>query len=217
MVLSEDRGLELLANGLAEDVIALLARVPGFFLISRGSSFAFRNPEIPTSVVAKQLGVRYVVEGSVRGTSDQVRVSIQLAEAATGRILWSRKFDAARAETLDLQDDIARGIIVELEPALTQAEIAVIRRQRPENVDAWGCYHQAAGSLGANGWNERTVLEAQKLPATGTRTRRRLRSRACATRSSVSGRSKHGPCGTFGGAYSSGADGSRNGDCGRSR
>ena len=163
MVLSEDRVLELLANGLAEDVIALLARVPGFFLISRASSFAFRNPDIPISVVAKQLGVRYVVEGSVRGGSDRVRVSIQLAEAATGRILWSRKFDAARAETLDLQDDIARGIIVELEPALTQAEIAVIRRLRPENVDAWGCYHQAAGSIGANGWNERTVLEAQNF------------------------------------------------------
>ncbi len=163
MVLSEDRALELLANGLAEDVIALLARVPGFFLISRASSFAYRNPEIPMSVIAQQLGVRYVVEGSVRGTGDQVRVSIQLAEAATGRIFWSRKFDTARAETLDLQDDIARGIIVELEPALTQAEIAVIRRQRPENVDAWGCYHQAAGSLGSNGWHEQSVMEAQKF------------------------------------------------------
>jgi adenylate cyclase len=163
MVLSEDRALDLLANGLAEDVIALLARVPGFFLISRASSFAYRNPEIPMSVIAQQLGVRYVVEGSVRGTGDQVRVFIQLAEAATGRILWSRKFDAARAETFDLQDDIARGIIVELEPALTQAEIAVIRRQRPENVDAWGCYHQAVGALGGNGWNEQTILEMQKF------------------------------------------------------
>lgn len=163
VVLSEDQALDLLANGLAEDVIALLARVPGFFLISRASSFAYRNPEIPMSVIAQQLGVRYVVEGSVRGAGDQVRVFIQLAEAANGRILWSRKFDAPRSETLDLQDDIARGIIVELEPALTQAEIAVIRRQRPENIDAWGCYHQAVGALGGGGWNEQTVLEAQKF------------------------------------------------------
>jgi adenylate cyclase len=163
MVLSEDRALDLLANGLAEDVIALLARVPGFFVISRASSFAYRDPEISMSVIANQLGVRYVVEGSVRGMGDWVRVSIQLAEAATGRILWSRKLDAARSETLDLQDDIARGIIVELEPALTQAEIAVIRRQRPENVDAWGCFHQAVGVLGGNGWNEQTVTEAQKF------------------------------------------------------
>jgi adenylate cyclase len=163
MVLSEDRRLEFLANGLAEDVIALLARVPGFFLISRASSFAFHNPETPTSVIAQQLGVRYVVEGSVRGTGDQVRVSTQLADAGTGRILWSGKFEAARGKTLELQDEIARGIIIELEPALTKAEIAVIRRQRPENVDAWGCYHQAAGALGGGGWNERAVSEAQNF------------------------------------------------------
>jgi adenylate cyclase len=163
IVLSEDRGLEFLANGLAEDVIALLARVPGFFLISRASSFAFQNPETPTAVIAEQLGVRYVLEGSVRGAGDKVRVSTQLAEAATGRILWSGKFEATRAETLELQDEIARGIIIELEPALTQAEITVIRRQRPENVDAWGCYHQAAGALGGNGWNEQAVSEAQSF------------------------------------------------------
>jgi adenylate cyclase len=160
MVLSEDRVLEFLANGLAEDIIALLARVPGFFVISRASSFAFQNPETPTSVVARQLGVRYVLEGSVRDAGDQVRVATQLAEAATGRILWSGKFEATRAGTLDLQDDIARGIIIELEPALTQAEIAVIRRQRPDNVDAWGYYHQAAGALGGGGWNEQAVSEA---------------------------------------------------------
>ena len=163
IVLSEDRGLEFLANGLAEDVIALLARVPGFFLISRASSFAFQNLETPTSVIAGQLGVRYVVEGSVRGAGDQVRVSTQLAEAATGRILWSGKFEATRAETLELQDEIARGIMIELEPALTQAEIRVIRRQRPENVDAWGYYRQAAGALGGGGWNEQAVSEAQNF------------------------------------------------------
>ena len=161
VVLAEDRGLEFLADGLAEDVTALLARVPGFFLISRASSFAFRNPETPTSVVAQQLGVRYVLEGTVRGAGDQVRVSTQLADAATGRILWFGKFKAPRAETLELQDDIARGIMIELEPALTRAEVAVIRRQRPDNVDAWGCYHQAIDALGGQGWNEQTVVEVR--------------------------------------------------------
>jgi adenylate cyclase len=162
-VLSENRELEFLAQGLAEDVIALLARVPGFFLVSRASSFAFQNPETPVSIVAQQLGVRYVLDGSVRGAGAQVRVSTQLAEAATGRILWSGKFEATRAETLELQDDIARGIMIELEPALTQAQVNVIRRQRPENVDAWGCYHQAAGALGGKGWNELAVTEAQNF------------------------------------------------------
>jgi len=97
----------------------------------------------------------------VRGAGDQVRVSTQLADAATARILWFGKFAAPRAETLELQDDIARGIIIELEPALTRAEVAVIRRQRPNNVDAWGCYHQAIDALGGHGWNEQTVAEAQ--------------------------------------------------------
>jgi adenylate cyclase len=160
-VLSEDRGLEFLADGLAEDVTTLLARVPGFFLVSRRSSFAFRNPEIPTSAVAQQLGVRYVLEGSIRGGGDQVRASTQLVEVTTGRILWSRKFDTARAETLELQDDIARGIMIELEPALTRAEVAVIRRQRPDNIDAWGCYHEAIGALGDQGWNEQAIIKAQ--------------------------------------------------------
>ena len=122
MVLSEDRGLEFLANGLAEDVIALLARVPGFFLIERALR-SLSNPDVPTSVIAGQLGVRYVLEGSVRSNGDRVRVSTQLVEAAAGRILWSGKFEAPRAETPELQDDIARGIIIELEPALTQAEV----------------------------------------------------------------------------------------------
>ena len=99
----------------------------------------------------------------MRGAGDQVRVSTQLAEAATGHILWSGRFAATRAETLELQDDIARGIIIELEPALTRAEVAVIRRQRPSNVDAWGCYHQAIDALGGRGWNEQTVAEAQEF------------------------------------------------------
>lgn len=160
-VLSEDRLLSFLAEGLAEDVIALLARMPGFFVISRASSFTFRDPDTPTSVIARQLGVRCVLDGSLRVAGEQVRVSTNLVDAATGRILWSGKFEAVRSETLELQDDIARGITVELEPALTRAEIAVIRRQRPENVDAWGCYRQAADSLASNGWNEQAVAEAE--------------------------------------------------------
>ena len=160
-VLSDDRELQFLADGLAEDVIALLARVPGFFVIAKASSFEFRNPDIPISVIAQQLGVRYVLGGSVRALSGQIRLAVQLAETVSGRVLWSGQFDTERNSAIDLQDEIARGIIVELQPALTRAEIAVIRRQRPENIGAWGCYHQAGGALAANGWNARSVQEAR--------------------------------------------------------
>ena len=160
-VLSDDRELQFLADGLAEDVIALLARVPGFFVIAKASSFEFRNPDIPISVIAQQLSVRYVLGGSVRALGGQIRLAVQLAETASGRVLWSGQFDTERSSAVDLQDEIARGIIVELQPALTRAEIAVIRRQRPENIGAWGCYHQAGGALAANGWNARSVQEAR--------------------------------------------------------
>jgi adenylate cyclase len=160
-VLSDERELQFLADGLGEDVIALLARVPGFFVIAKASSFEFRNQDIPSSAIARQLGVRYVLGGSVRALGGKIRLSAQLADAASGRVLWSGQFDAERGDAINLQDEITRGIIVELQPALTKAEIAVIRRQRPENIGAWGFYHQAAGVLAANGWNAQSVEEAR--------------------------------------------------------
>jgi adenylate cyclase len=160
-VLSDERELQFLADGLGEDVIALLARVPGFFVIAKASSFEFRNPDIPTSTIARQLGVRYVLGGSVRALGEKIRLSTQLADAASGHVLWSGQFEADRSDAINLQDGITRSIIVELQPALTKAEIAVIRRQRPENVGAWGFYHQATGALAANGWNARSVEEAR--------------------------------------------------------
>jgi adenylate cyclase len=162
-VLSDDRELQFLADGLAEDVIALLARVPGFFVIAKASSFEFRNPDIRLSVIAQQLGVRYVLGGSLRAVGGKIRLAVQLAETASGRVLWSGQFDTERSSAIDLQDEIARSIIVELQPALTRAEIAVIRRRRPENTGAWGFYHQAGGALAANGWNARSVEEARSF------------------------------------------------------
>jgi adenylate cyclase len=155
--------LDFFADGLVEDIVALLARVPGFFVISKASSFAFRDPETPAATIARQLGVRYIVGGSVRAQDDQIRVSTELVDAATARVLWSRHFDALRTDVIKLQDEITRNIIVELQPALTQAEIAVIRRRRPENIGAWGCYHQAQGVMAAKGWSTRSLEEGQQF------------------------------------------------------
>lgn len=159
-VLSEDQSLQFLADGLIEDVIALLARVPGFLVISRASTFMFRDPAASVTSVARQLGVRYIVGGSVREVGDRLRVSTQLSDAETGQVLWSGRFDSARDEAQDLQETIARGVMTELEPALTRAEIAIVRRQRPENVDAWGSYHQALGAISIKGWNEEALAAA---------------------------------------------------------
>jgi adenylate cyclase len=160
-VLSQDPRLGFLADGLAEDVIALLARVPGFELISQSSSFAFRNREASVATIARDLGVRYIVEGSVRAVGDVVRVSTQLIDAASARVLWSGRLDGRSDDTSDLQDGIARGVISELEPELTRAEIALIRRLRPENVDAWGCYRQGLGAIALKGWTEEAMQESR--------------------------------------------------------
>lgn len=158
---SDDPHLRFLADGLAEDVIALLARVPGFTLISRASSFAFRGHDTAVADIARQLGVRFVVEGSVRQQRDHLRMAVQLTEAASGRMLWSGRFDRPRSEAENLQEDIARGILSELEPELTRAEMAHIRRQRPQDQNVWAHYHQAVGTIALQGWGAQAMAEAQ--------------------------------------------------------
>jgi TolB-like protein len=158
--LSEDRALELIANGLAEDIIALLARVPGFFVIARASSFIYAQRATEIRQVGAELGVRYVVTGSVRSSADRVRVTVQLVEAENGSQLWAGRYDVERGDTLDLQDEIARRIMVELEPALTKAELSILRRRRTDSVDAWSHFRRAAGAIAVHGWNEDSVAEA---------------------------------------------------------
>lgn len=160
--LSEDRSLGFLADGLVEDVIALLARVAGFLVISSSSTFEFRGRKEALSSIARRLDVRYVVEGNVRTTGDEVRVSTRLVEASSGRVLWSGDFERNLQAAEDLQEAIARRIITELEPELTRAEIELIRRRRSNDVDAWGCFHQATAVLARNGWAEAALDEARR-------------------------------------------------------
>jgi adenylate cyclase len=158
---SDDRRLGFLADGLVEDVIALLARVPGFTLISHASSFAFRDHNGSAAEIARTLGVRYVVEGSMREAGDLVRVTAQLADAQSGQLLWSGRFEAEQGNASELQDDIVRGIITEIEPELTRAEIGLIRRLRPENLDAWAHYRLGIGAIAIKGWTEEAMQQAR--------------------------------------------------------
>ena len=109
-VLSQQPQFTYLADGLAEDVIALLARVAGFELIAPSSSFAFRNRDAGAASIARDLGVRYIVEGSLCAVGDTVRVSTQLIDAASARMLWSGRIEGRSDDTADLQDGIARGV-----------------------------------------------------------------------------------------------------------
>ena len=160
-VLSSDPADAFLSDGLVADVTALLARVPGFLLISRASSFVFRERAVGLSEVARQLGVRYLVEGSLRAHGAVVRVSTQLTDAASGHILWNGEFSSSRDAAEDMQAGIARGIMTQLQPELTRAEIELIRRQRPENLTAWAHYHQAVDAIASHGWSETSLEQAR--------------------------------------------------------
>jgi len=161
--LSDDRQHELLADGMTEDIITLLARLPGFFVIARQSSFVYKHQAVDIRRVGKDLGVRYVVEGSLRPMDQQVRVSARLIEASTGTQLWANQFDTEIGNAYELQDRIARGIAGRIEPELTRAEIALIRRRGQGNVSAWSFFREGYGLISLKGWSEETVKKATDL------------------------------------------------------
>lgn len=162
-ILSDRREFELLADGLVEDLTTLLARIPGFFVISRNSSFAYKGRARDVRVIGRELGVRYVVEGSLRRVGTTLRLTIQLIEAETGNHLWAERFDRLEAEFGALQDQVTLGIVARLEPELARAEIEVIKRRPPANRDAWAYFQQASGLLALKGWHRNTFAEATCL------------------------------------------------------
>jgi adenylate cyclase len=161
--MSESRNYEYLADGITEDIITLLARIPGFFVIARNSTFSYKGQPHDIRQVGRELGVRYVVEGSLRPIGDRLRVTIQLIEAESGNHVWAERFDRAAADLFDVQDEITNAIVARLEPELTRAEFELIRRRPPADMDAWDYYRQASGILSMKGWHERTFAEGAEL------------------------------------------------------
>jgi adenylate cyclase len=161
--MSEDRAFEYLADGLTEDLTTLLARVPGFFVISCGSAFAYKDKRVDSRQLAKELGVRYVVEGSLRPVGQMIRVSAQLVDAATHAHLWAERFDRSSDQLLELQDEITQAIVARIEPELARAEQTRLRRRHPSNLDAWELYHQAHSKLSLSGWGKETFEDSIHL------------------------------------------------------
>ncbi len=161
--LSLDPEQEFAADILTDDVITLLARMPGFFVISRSSVFAFKGRSPDVRQVGRELGVRYVVEGSVRGAGPAMRVNIQLIEAETGTSLWADRIEPSADDTEELHDRIAGGVVARLEPELARAELSRIERQRPANPDVWSLYRQAHGVFTLRGLTRETFEDAAAL------------------------------------------------------
>ena len=141
--MSGDPDQEYFADGLTEDIITGLSRQNWLFVIARNSSFAFKGQSIDVRDVAAQLGVRYILEGSVRKAATRVRVTGQLIDAALGTHLWAERYDRELADIFDLQDDITNSVIGSVAPQIIVAEAARARRKPPQSLDAWDLVLQA--------------------------------------------------------------------------
>jgi adenylate cyclase len=161
--MASDQMMEFVSDGLTEDITTLLARIPGFFVICRDSAFAYKNQRIDARQVASELGVRYVVTGSVREMGEKARVTAELIDGNAGTRLWGDRFDSTRGTILELQDEITRTIASHIEPELTRAEISRIERRPPENLDVWELYHRAHGLMCLKGSNPQTFKESISL------------------------------------------------------
>ncbi|HZP19514.1 MAG TPA: adenylate/guanylate cyclase domain-containing protein [Bauldia sp.] len=135
--LSEDAAQEYFADGMVEEITTALSRMRGLFVIARSSSFTYKGREIDVKQVGREMGVRYVLEGSVRKAGDRLRITGQLLDTATGAHLWADRFDGTLEDIFTLQDQVASSVIGAIAPKLEQAEIERSRRKPTESLDAY--------------------------------------------------------------------------------
>jgi TolB-like protein len=132
-----DPAQEYFSDGISEDIITALSKLRWFFVIARNSSFIYKGKAVHLKQVAEELGVGYVVEGSVRKGGDRVRITAQLNDVATGSHIWAERYDRSLADVFAVQDEITEAIVAAIEPQLYAAENFRAKRKPPESLDAW--------------------------------------------------------------------------------
>jgi TolB-like protein/Flp pilus assembly protein TadD len=140
--MSGDPEQQFFADGIAEDVITGLSRLRWLFVIARNSSFSFKGRSVDVREVGRDLGVRYVLEGSVRA-ADRMRVTAQLIEAETGNQIWAERYDRAREDVFAVQDEITESVVGCIQPEVYAAEHERAKRKPPESLDAWEAFLRA--------------------------------------------------------------------------
>jgi adenylate cyclase len=135
--MSGDPEQEYFADGISEDIITGLSKLRWFFVIARNSSFTYKGKAVDVKRVARELGVRYVLEGSVRRGGNRLRITAQLIDAATGNHLWADRYDGELTDVFALQDEITRKVVAAIEPKLLEAEGVRSQSRSPEDLDAW--------------------------------------------------------------------------------
>jgi TolB-like protein/cytochrome c-type biogenesis protein CcmH/NrfG len=141
--MSDDPEQEYFSDGISEDLITALSKLRWFFVIARNSSFAFKGKAVHIKQVGEELGVGYVIEGSVRKDGDRVRITAQLNDVATGSHVWAERYDRRVADVFAVQDEITEAIVASIEPQLYATETFHCQRNAPESLDAWGLVMRA--------------------------------------------------------------------------
>jgi adenylate cyclase len=158
--MSESPQDKIVSDGFTEDLTTSLARVPGFFVISRNTAFSYRGKQKDLREIGRELGVRYLLEGSLRRMGEQMRITAQLIEAETGSHLWAENYDTPVDQMDRVQDELINAIAVQLGSELARAEFKLTRRQSPSDMDAWSLYQSAKGKLMFMGWSKTAISEA---------------------------------------------------------
>ncbi len=145
--MSGDPDQDYFSDGITEDIITALSKIRWFFVIARNTTFTYKDQNVDVKQVAKDLGVRYVLEGSVRTAGGRVRVTAQLIDAVTGGHVWADRYDRDLADIFALQDEMTQTIVAAIEPELSSVERERARRKPPDSLDAWGCYQRGLWHL----------------------------------------------------------------------
>jgi TolB-like protein len=159
--LSADPDQEYFADGVVEDITMALSRFHWLFVIARNSSFTYKGRPVDIKQVGRELGVRYVLEGSVRKAGNRIRIAGQLIDAETGAHLWADRFDGALEDVFDLQDQVTSSVVGAIAPKLEHEEIKRARRKPTENLDAYDYYLRGLAS--ARGWTKDANSAALQL------------------------------------------------------
>jgi TolB-like protein len=138
--MSGDPEQDYFADGMAEDIITALSRFKALFVIARNSSFTYKGRAVDVKQVGRELGVRYVLEGSVRKAANRVRITGQLVDTGTGGHLWAERFDGGLGDIFDLQDQVTESVVGAIAPAVEKAEIERAKRKPTESLDAYALY-----------------------------------------------------------------------------
>jgi adenylate cyclase len=158
--MSGDPEQEFFADGIAEDVITALSRYPSLFVIARNSCFTYKGRAVDVKQVGRELGVRYVLEGSLRKAGKRIRVTAQLVEAGTGNHVWAERYDRDLADIFAVQDEIAEAVTIAIAPAIAQAEQQRAMRKPPDSLDAWAAYQRGLWHLGKANADDNALAES---------------------------------------------------------